>query len=83
MDRFAARFSGAIRMQGHRVEIISELEVLAERMLKQFFRSTGGRYQSNMDHPPHANWTPARVDNAGVNISHACFFVARLASFRA
>ena len=42
MDRFAARFSGAIRMQGHRVEIISELEVLAERMLKQFFSSTGG-----------------------------------------
>ena len=43
MDRFAARFSGAIRMQGHRVEIISELEVLAEKMLKQFFRSTGGK----------------------------------------
>ena len=42
MDRYAARFSGAIRMQGHRVEIISELEVLAERMLKQFFSSTGG-----------------------------------------
>eukprot|EP01048_Picozoa_sp_COSAG05_P020863 COSAG05_NODE_3675_length_1913_cov_9.824553_2_plen_55_part_00 len=48
MDRFAARFSGAIRMQGHRVEIISELEVLAEKMLKQFFRSTGGKSESNI-----------------------------------
>ena len=48
MDRFAARFSGAIRMQGHRVEIISELEVLAEKMLKQFYRSTGGKSESNI-----------------------------------
>jgi hypothetical protein len=27
MDRYAARYSGAIRMQGHRVEIIADLEV--------------------------------------------------------
>ena len=42
MDRYAARYSGAIRMQGHRVEIIADLEMLALAMLKQFYRSTGG-----------------------------------------
>jgi eukaryotic translation initiation factor 2C len=31
-----------IRMQGHRVEIIADLELLALAMLKQFYRSTGG-----------------------------------------
>ena len=41
MDRYA-RYSGAIRMQGHRVEIIADLELLALAMLKQFYRSTGG-----------------------------------------
>ena len=42
MDRYAARFSGAIRMQGHRVEIIADLEDCALAMLKQFYRSTSG-----------------------------------------
>ena len=42
MDRFSARFSGAIRVQGHRDEIIAELDNLAEAMLRQFYKSTGG-----------------------------------------
>eukprot|EP01046_Picozoa_sp_COSAG06_P039068 COSAG06_NODE_4573_length_4134_cov_2.409271_4_plen_62_part_00 len=44
MDRYAARYSGAIRMQGHRVEIIADLELLAFAMLKQFYRSTRVRF---------------------------------------
>ena len=37
MDRYAARYSGAIRMQGHRVEIIADLELLVFAM--HYFRT--------------------------------------------
>ena len=42
MDKYAARYAGATRVQDSHINVVSGLAVLAESMLKKFFHSTGG-----------------------------------------
>ncbi|CAM9446567.1 unnamed protein product [Chrysoparadoxa australica] len=41
MDRWACKHSAAVRVQGHRVEVIAELAVMVQDLLRQFYSFTG------------------------------------------
>ncbi|CAM9839065.1 unnamed protein product [Chrysoparadoxa australica] len=45
MDRWACKHSAAVRVQGHRVEVITELSAMVQELLRQFYASTGQKPQ--------------------------------------